>query len=53
MNISQRIKDFFAEGFGIIRMIPSSLSDKVDAWDWSIAEFEAQDRLHPPPANAI
>jgi lysophospholipase L1-like esterase len=53
LNIWQAVKNFFAEGFGIVRMISSSLSDKADAWDWSIAEFEAQDRLHPPPSDAI
>jgi len=53
MTIWQDAKNFLAEGFNIVRMILSSLSEKPDAWDRSIAEFEAQDRLHPPLSGAI
>jgi lysophospholipase L1-like esterase len=31
----------------------SSLSNRPDAWEWAIARFEAQDRIHPPLKNAI
>lgn len=47
------VKGFFWEGFDVVRMIRSSLSDKPDAWDWSIVRFETQDRLHPPSPGAI
>jgi lysophospholipase L1-like esterase len=53
VNVWQDVKKFLAEGFDIVRMISSSLSEKPDAWDWSIAKFEAQDRLHPPPPGVI
>jgi lysophospholipase L1-like esterase len=53
MGFWQSIKQFLAEGFEIISMIPSSLSDKPDAWEWSISRFEAQDRVSPPPKGAI
>jgi len=47
------IKQFFADGFEIIGMIRGSLSDKVDAWDATIAKFEAQVRIKPPAEGAI
>ena len=53
MGLQQNIQQFFADGFEIVRMIPSALSEKPGAWDWSIAKFEAQDRLKPPPPGAI
>ena len=49
----QGVKQFFAEGFEIIPMIASSLSDKPDAWEWSITRFEAQDRVQSPPNGVI
>jgi hypothetical protein len=49
----QSIKRSLAEGFEIIPMILSSLSDKLDAWEWRIAKFEAQDRVQPPQKGAI
>jgi lysophospholipase L1-like esterase len=51
VRLWQNLRQFFAEGFDIVRMISSSLSEKEDAWDWSMAKFEAQDRMHPPPAG--
>jgi len=53
VSIWQNIKNWFAEGFEILSMMPSSLSDKPDAWDWAIARFEAQDGLKPPPEGVI
>jgi len=53
MGFWQRAKQFFAEGFEIIPMILSSMSDKPDAWEWSISRFEAQDRVSPPAKGVI
>jgi len=53
VSIWQNIKHWFAEGFEIFSMIPSSLSDKPDAWDWAIAKFETQDGIKPPPGSVI
>jgi lysophospholipase L1-like esterase len=53
VNILQRTRAFFAEGFEIIRMIRSGLSDDPDAWEWAIARFEAEDRRNPPPRGAV
>jgi len=53
MGFWQGTKQFFAEGFEIIPMILSSMSDKPDAWDWSISRFEVQDRVKPPAKDAI
>ena len=53
MSLWQNVKGFFQEGIDIIRMIGSSMSDAPDAWDWSIARFQAEDRLHPPPPGVI
>src|SRR5512136_620806 len=53
MGIWQSIKQFLAEGFDIIPMILSSMSDRPDAWEWSISRFEAQDRAKPPAKDAI
>lgn len=53
MGFWQSAKQFFAEGFEIIPMILSSMSDKPDAWEWSISRFEAQDRVSPPVKDAI
>jgi lysophospholipase L1-like esterase len=36
-----------------VRTMFSSLSKNPDAWEWAIARFEAQDRVHPPLKNAI
>jgi lysophospholipase L1-like esterase len=53
MGSWQSIKEFLAEGFDIVSMISGSLSDEPDAWEWSIARFEAQDRVKPPAKDAI
>jgi lysophospholipase L1-like esterase len=53
VSIWQNIKHWFAEGFEILSMMPSSLSDKLDAWDWAIAKFETQDGIKPPPGGVI
>ena len=53
MGFWQSAKQFLAEGFEIMPMILSSMSDKPDAWDWSISKFEAQDRVSPPAKGAI
>ena len=53
MNIWQNVKGFFQDGFDIVRMIRSSMSEEPDAWDWSIARFEAEDRLRPPAPGVI
>ncbi len=44
---------WFSEGFDILRMLRSSLSDEPDAWDWAIERFEREDRGKPPPPGAI
>lgn len=36
-----------------VRTMFSSLSNNPDAWEWAIAQFEAQDRAHPPLKDAI
>jgi lysophospholipase L1-like esterase len=36
-----------------VRTMFSSLSNNPDAWEWAIARFETQDRLHPPQKNGI
>jgi lysophospholipase L1-like esterase len=53
MGPLQHVKDWFAEGIDFVRMISSSLSDKPDAWEWSIARFEKHDREQPPPERVI
>ena len=53
MGFWQSAKEFLAEGFEIMPMILSSMSDKPDAWEWSISKFEAQDRVSPPAKGAI
>ena len=53
VSIWQNIKHWFAEGFEILSMMPSSLSDKPDAWDWAIAKFETQGGIKPPPGGVI
>jgi lysophospholipase L1-like esterase len=53
MRVWQKVARFLAEGFEIIAMIRSSLSDRPDAWEWSIARFEAQDRVKPPAKGVI
>jgi lysophospholipase L1-like esterase len=36
-----------------VRTMFSSLSNNPDAWEWAIARFETQDRVHPPQKKAI
>lgn len=52
-GLMQTATGFFREGFDIVRMIKSSQSEKANAWDWSIARFEAQDLLQPPLPGVI
>ncbi len=47
------IQQPFAEAFEILRMLRSSLSDEVDAWDWAIDKFKTEDRIKPPPPSVI
>ena len=49
----QKFFAWFQQGIDVIRTISSSVSDAPDAWEWSIARFEADDRQHPPPEGAI
>ncbi len=53
MSTLQNIKHVFAAAFEILLMLRSSLSDEVDAWDWAIAKFKAQDRIQPPAPGVI
>ncbi len=53
MSVAANIRQFFASGFEIKRMVRSSSSDAPDAWDWSIEKFEAEDRRHAPAPGAI
>lgn len=53
MNIVDRIQAWFAEGTRVLRMMPSVLSDKPDAWEWAIVEFESSDRKNFPPRDVI
>ena len=49
MSLWQDARELLAEAIDIVQMIPGGLS----GWEWTIARFEAQDRLRPPPAGAI
>ena len=35
------------------RILASSMSEREDAWEWSIRQFEEQDRGHRPPEGAV
>jgi hypothetical protein len=46
MNWLQNFQDTF-------RILRSSMSDSLDASEWSITRFEAADRVSNPPAGVV
>jgi lysophospholipase L1-like esterase len=36
-----------------IRSMISAMANKPEAWEWAIARFEAEDRIHPPKTRGI
>ncbi len=53
MNVWQRFTRWLAEGVEIISATARALSGDPNAWESTIARFEAADRLRPPPAGAV
>jgi lysophospholipase L1-like esterase len=45
--------NWFRNKIKMFRMIMSALSQAPDAWEWAIAEFEAEDRANPPGEGRI
>ncbi len=53
MNAWQRFTRWFAEGLEIISATAHALSGDPNAWESTIARFEAADRHNPPPTGAV
>ena len=53
LNIQRKIRGLSTRAFEILSIVARSLSGRLDAWERSIAKFEAQDRVHSPPPGAI